>query len=230
VSDSRNSEHVGRPSHARQQAGAPERSAEAVALLRTGWSEVELLDRLHSGDRRAGTELYDRAATDVNRLVRRVMGLDREHDDLVQQVFANIFANVGQVRDPAALRSWIASVTIKTVRQEIRRRKVRRIVETRPHTSDLATVDPKPEARDLLQRVYVLLDRLPTEQRIVFVLRHVDDRSLADIATMCGVSLATVKRRLARARSRVQFHIARSPELVSELHQYGSLSVRGEGP
>ena len=49
--------------------------------------------------------------------------------------------------------------------------------------------------------VYTLLGRLPADEQVVFGLYYVDGRSLSEIAELTGVSLATVKRRMNRARA-----------------------------
>jgi len=44
---------------------------------------------------------------------------------------------------------------------------------------------------------------LPPQQRVPFVLRYVEELNLVEVAQACGVSLATTKRRIARARQRL---------------------------
>lgn len=50
-----------------------------------------------------------------------------------------------------------------------------------------------------LRRVYALLARLDPDDCVAFVLRRIDRRELGEVAELCGVSLATIKRRIARA-------------------------------
>jgi len=71
------------------------------------------------------------------------------------------------------------------------------------------------EARQALARFYKFLDTLPAEERTVFVLRQIEGMDLHEIAVAIGMSLATVKRRLSRARnqltSRIQVDSALRP-------------------
>ena len=69
------------------------------------------------------------------------------------------------------------------------------------------------EARDLLRRARKLLDLMPPKERIVFILHHVDAQSLPTIAETCKYSVATAKRRLAKANRRFQQLIESDPEL-----------------
>jgi RNA polymerase sigma-70 factor (ECF subfamily) len=52
-----------------------------------------------------------------------------------------------------------------------------------------------------LRRVYAVLESLPAEVRVALVLHRVDGMSLEDVAKAMNLSLATVKRRIAAARS-----------------------------
>jgi RNA polymerase sigma-70 factor (ECF subfamily) len=62
--------------------------------------------------------------------------------------------------------------------------------------------------------VYALLDRLPVDERIAFALHEVDGMDLAEVAAACGVSVPTVRRRLARAARRF-FSLAATCEALS---------------
>lgn len=179
--------------------------------------DARLLERARAGDPEVGAALYDRFADLVNRVVYRVMGADTELDDLVQQVFIKVLGGIGRVEDPAALQAWVCAICVNTVRSEIRRRRIRSIVRSSPHPPDTFAAETDHEARALLRQVYGVLDRLPVEQRLAFTLRFIDGRSLTEVAQMCGCSLATVKRRIVRARERFEVHARRHPDLVERL-------------
>jgi len=59
------------------------------------------------------------------------------------------------------------------------------------------------EQREALRRLYRLLERIDTRQRLLFVLRYIEGMELAELSAILGCSLATTKRRLADAASRV---------------------------
>jgi RNA polymerase sigma-70 factor (ECF subfamily) len=184
-------------------------------------TDAELLELARRGDKGAvATAVYDLFSADVNRLVWRVLGADPDHDDVVHQVFINLVLGLGKLRDPGALRVWMASVCVKTVRTEIRRRRIRRFFSA---SGDQAhqVVGPVPdhEARDLLVKTYAILDVLPSQERIAFVLRHFDELPLSEVAEACSCSLATVKRRLQKAESRFARLAEREPALAERLER-----------
>ena len=61
-----------------------------------------------------------------------------------------------------------------------------------------------PEQQVILARVYRELDRLPTEQRLAWALRHLEGETLTSVAELCGCSLATAKRRIRAAHEAIQ--------------------------
>jgi RNA polymerase sigma-70 factor (ECF subfamily) len=82
---------------------------------------------------------------------------------------------------------------------------------------DVAAPDEDHEAKNLLSHVYTILDRLPADERIAFVLRVIDQQPLTEVAKMCGCSLATIKRRIARAQKLFARHAAEVPDLAERM-------------
>ena len=59
-----------------------------------------------------------------------------------------------------------------------------------------------------------MLDKLPADERIAFALRFINEMELVEVADACQVSLATAKRRLARARKKFTTMALTYPELA----------------
>lgn len=173
-----------------------------------------LVARLHEQDAAAARELYDRCARQVNGVVWRILGADAEHDDVVQQVFANVFRSLGQLRDPERLEAWVTGVAVRTARTEIRRRRVRRIVRLDARATEHAPAVEDHEGRALVRRVHEILQRMDANLQVAFVLRFVEGRSLVETAELCDCSLATIKRRIQKARARFEVHARNDPALA----------------
>jgi len=167
----------------------------------------------------AARVLWQRFSPMVRRIARRTLGPVSEAEDLVQDVFMQLFAKVHTLREPRALKAFIISVTTLTLRRELRRRKLRSWLGLRPDplTSDLRVVHPDPVGRAALERFYAVLDRLDARDRAAFVLRNIEGMAMNDVADALGVSLATAKRCLAHAQQRVQLHVERDPLLADYL-------------
>lgn len=166
-----------------------------------GGSESEQ-DELPTSDR----ALFERFAPYVARIGLRLLGREAEVDDLIQEVFVAAFRQRHQIREPAAFRGWLATVTVRKARRLLRRRRLRSFVglDTAPGVPELRDPGVSPEQRVLLARVYETLDRIPVDQRLAWTLRHVEGERLERVAERCGCSLATAKRRIAAAHARIQ--------------------------
>lgn len=178
-------------------------------------STGELLELMRTDPARGAPLFYDRFQGEVNRLVWRLLGADPDHDDVVQQVFLIALRRVSQVREADKLLLWVRSITVNSVYDEIRKRRTRRLFlrdasQGEVHRSLVHDV----EVRDFLMRAKRVLDRMPTAERMVFLLHVLEGKTLPEISELCGYSVATAKRRLNRANERFEKLVGREPELA----------------
>ena len=150
-------------------------------------------------------ELFQRFAPYVAKIGLSILGRESDVDDLVQDVFVAALSQRSQLRDPGAIKGWLATVAVRTARRKLRMRKVRAFVGIDEESPALELRDrrPSPENEALLGKVYDILDTLPVEQRLAWTLRHVEGEKLEAVAERCGCSLATVKRRIDAAHTRL---------------------------
>lgn len=156
--------------------------------------------------------LYARYAPYVAAIAMRILGRESEVEDLVQDVFATAVRGLKRRRNHAEIKRWLATVT---VRRSIRRLRVLALwswvnLDEEPNTERIADPNASAEERRLVAHVYRALDRLPIKERVAWVLRHVEGESLEQVAELCGCSLATAKRRIARAHAQVSESVERS--------------------
>ncbi len=168
------------------------------------WSPQEIVEGLLNGDPVAGRAFFDSYQSRVNRLVWRMLGACSDHDDIVQQVFLNALQSIRKLRDPALLEHWLVGVTVNTVRGELRSRRFRRLFFPFGEDSKWSNPCLDPERQSLAYEFYTLLGRFHPEERLAFILCMVEDMTQMEAAHACGISLSTLKRRLARACSRVE--------------------------
>jgi RNA polymerase sigma-70 factor (ECF subfamily) len=150
--------------------------------------------------------LFRAYAPYVAKVAHQLLGRDDEVDDVIQDVFMAAVRGVHQVRDPGAIKGWLASIAIRSARRRLRFRSLRNLFSNEPPHEYAAVVDPaaSPEQRALMARAYRVLDSLPVNERLAWVLRHIEGEGLERVALLCGCSLATVKRRITRASGVLQ--------------------------
>jgi RNA polymerase sigma-70 factor (ECF subfamily) len=199
------------------EARAPE-APDATARQIAPESDAELALAASSGDLGAASRLYDRYASNVRGMVHRLLGPDAEIDDVVQDVFLTAIVSVGKLRDPAALKSWLLGIAVAKARGNLRTRWRRRWLSFLP-TEDLPEqAEPSREAQtDIALEVSAILDTLRPEERIALLLCRLEGMSLEEAARVCGLTVSTFKRRLARGQARFVAGAKRRPALSERL-------------
>jgi RNA polymerase sigma factor (sigma-70 family) len=179
----------------------PEETATVTALpfCAERWTDEEIVRGVSGRYPPAGRALFDRYHEYVAGRVRRLLGADSECKDQVQQVFAQVVAHIASLRDPEMLVQWINRITINTVRKELRRRK-RRWFILYTHEMPEVPESGSQEISAVFQRALRVLNQMNVDERIAFVMRFVVREEVRDIAEMCGWSLSTAKRRIAKGR------------------------------
>ena len=182
-------------------------------MPRAGLSDTEIVLGLTRSDPQAAAALYDRYGNKVNHLVWRLLGADTEHDDVVHGIFVHILSSIKNLKKPEALPDWITGIAINTVRREIRNRKYRRILNLVPEYPEYGGESVSGDAQVYTNRVFTILNRMSTEDHLVFVLRFVERYTLGEIASSCGYSLATAKRRVIKSKEEFMKKARRDPML-----------------
>lgn len=208
--------------------------AESIRALPAagGVSDGDLVRRALQGDRWAEEAIYRRHVRYVGGIVVRLLRNRTEAEDVLQDTFAIALERLRTLRDPDALRAWIGCIAVSQVRRRFRRRKLMeavglgRFAAQPPGDGEDATLESlasegqSPEIMAELGKLDRALARLPDDERIAWMLRHVEGEALEDVAAACACSLATVKRRIAAADAAVRRHVS-----LGE-----SASVGEEGP
>jgi RNA polymerase sigma-70 factor (ECF subfamily) len=190
-------------------------ASRATSLRRSGAgegaSDAELVLRARDGDRRAVEAIYRRHVRYVAGMVRRLVGRQGDAEDLVQEAFVVALSGLEGLREPEALKGWIAQIAVSLVRRRFRRQRLLRALRLDAGADErvleaLASADASPEVRAELAALDRVLARLPADQRVAWVLRRVEGESLEEVARLCRRSLATVKRWIGTADREVAAH------------------------
>jgi len=180
--------------------------------------DVDVARALIAGESWAVAETWHRFAPMVLLTAERSLGSRTEAEDLVQEVFCRVFRKAKTLRDPERLRSFIYSFAVRMLKAELRRRKVRGwfpfLQSGTEAPAELHFRASDFESRDLLAKLYALLDRLTPRDRLVFVLRRMESMTVEEIAATMDISLSTVKRSMAHASSRLSRWVEADPGLA----------------
>lgn len=182
--------------------------------------DVLLVDRCLTGEPAATRELFRRHRHRVHACLFRVLGGNRDMDDLLQDAFLQVFQSLRGWRAEASLATWIDRVAVRCAYRYLSQRG-RRVATEPLDSEDVVVLASSHEgagtrrqlARDGVRRLYAVLDELSPAARLAFTLHEIDGRSLAETAALVGSSVTATKLRVWRARKRIEAAAVADPVL-----------------
>jgi RNA polymerase sigma-70 factor, ECF subfamily len=197
--------------------------------------ESAILSKAATGDTVAFRALYAKHRADVARLVFRMLGARSDLDDVVQEVFFQVFRSLKDFRGQSKFSTWLHRVTVNVVLMH------RRAARSRPTyaeeaasdiTADHEHVAPDEDAdrRERMRAFGRLLDRLAEKKRTVFILHELEGVQPTEIATIVGAPVLTVRTRLFYARRELEAMLADEPSLASLRASFSKPSSEGGEP
>lgn len=185
-----------------------------------------LLRRLRERDERAFREMVEEHQDRVFNLLYRMIGAREEARDLAQEVFVTVFKSIDQFRGDSKLSTWLYRIAANHCKNRIK-------YLSRRHDRDTGVLDDVAEKASaaqggvpiasghiagphaalegaeterLVQRAIAELDE---DQRLVVVLRDIEELSYEEIGAITGLPEGTVKSRLHRARLALKEKLAK---------------------
>jgi RNA polymerase sigma-70 factor (ECF subfamily) len=174
--------------------------------------------------------IHGRLAPVVRKLVFALLGPDQEREDVMHEIFIRIFLGVSRLRDPERLEQWAARVAINTVKNELRRRRLRRFISWDPLLEpDRLVSHTDFDGRSLALRAVRAMEQLPERERTLLARRWFHSTTTDDLAMDAACSPRTIKRRLQRAQTRFDRMVQRDASLSSFLQDRGETDADDDG-
>jgi RNA polymerase sigma factor (sigma-70 family) len=168
----------------------------------TGLSDAQLVERCRQGDQQAWALLVDRYARYVHAIATRAYRLSAtDAEDVFQDVFARTYEQLGQLRDDAAIRPWLAQLT--------RRLCIDRLRAARPAMPLDAAAEPA-ELDERLERVeqavvvHDALGELSEDCQEVLDRFFARDESYRTIGAALDLPAGTIASRISRCLARLR--------------------------
>jgi RNA polymerase sigma-70 factor (ECF subfamily) len=141
-------------------------------------------------------------------------------DDVVQEVFVQVFRSLPDFRGQAKFSTWLHRVTVNVVLMHRRSAKSRPMLAAEAPSDLLADEaqtlpDDDAERRERMRAFQRLLGRLADKKRVVFVLHELEGLSPSEIADIVGAPVLTVRTRLFYARRELEALLPQEPSLAS---------------
>ncbi len=158
--------------------------------------EAALIARIRAGDGSAMAELYDRYSGIVYGVALRVLGSTASAEDLLQEVFLQLWRNP-QAFDPdrGRLAPWLAVIARNRSIDMLRRRPMEEDIDELPISTGINLEDEAGE-RMAIDKVRGVLAQLPQEQRKTLEMAFFEGMTHTEISAKLGEPLGTVKTRI----------------------------------
>jgi RNA polymerase sigma-70 factor (ECF subfamily) len=170
--------------------------------------------RLQANEDAAYDELVRTYHSSIFHVAYRMLGDSGEASDAVQEIFVKVFRNIRGFRGESTLKTWIFRIALSEILNRLRwwKRHFRSAtvsLDEKPadNRSPIQIIDSQPsplqalESKEREEAIQLALTRLSGQHRSILILRDIEGFSYNEISDVLGVSIGTVKSRLARARA-----------------------------
>jgi RNA polymerase sigma-70 factor (ECF subfamily) len=158
-----------------------------------------LVERARDGDRDAFEALMKDRIDRVYQLSLAIVANEADARDATQESFVAAWRHLPRLRDADRFEAWLSRLVVNSARMALRARRRRGVREIPAHEilSGFGAHDPS-----IGDEVHLAaaLGRLAPDQRAILALHHLEDRSIAEIASILDIPPGTVKSRLFTAR------------------------------
>ena len=165
------------------------------------WTEEVL-----SGNKQAYAKIINKYKNPLYATILRMTGNQQDAVDLVQESFIKIYRQLGKFDGKGSFSSWMYRVAINHCMDEFRKKRFKmEQVETREddvkdfHHPEVIFL--KKEKNRQLEK---LIGGLPEDERMILLLRYVNEQSYSEISESMSLSLANVRNKLHRAKKKLR--------------------------
>jgi RNA polymerase sigma-70 factor (ECF subfamily) len=206
------------PDRSERTRSAPTHRTE-IPRIRRPDPDADLIAQAKEGRPEAFQALFTRHRSDVTRIVFRMLGPSPDVEDVVQEVFLNVYRSLAKFRGEAKFSTWLYRLATNVTRMHLRRGRSRpRFADVEVPEAPRATAPPDTphEAVERAERVralYRLLDGLSDKKREVLVLHDLEGVPAKEIAEILDIPVLTVRTRLFYGRKDLYGRLAEEPSL-----------------
>jgi len=168
-------------------------------------------------EKAAFAELLRRYQSHVDKILYHLAPDWQDRADLAQEVWIRVYRNIKRLQEPEKFKGWLSRIATNLFYDELRKRKrvsnplsldAPRMMEDGEMDWEIPADNPSPDedltTREFYEQLREAIADLPEVFRTTIVLREIEGMAYEEIAELTGVSLGTVKSRIARARQRLQ--------------------------
>jgi RNA polymerase sigma-70 factor, ECF subfamily len=168
-------------------------------------SDEVLIARIANGDRLAMQVLFARHHVRVYRFVLRLVRNEATAEDLISEVFLDVWRQAGKFEGRSAPSTWMLSIARFKALSSLRRRPEEELDEETAGAIEDQADDPEVvlAKKDKGAALRQCLSKLSAEHREIVDLVYYHEKSVAEVSEIVGIPEATVKTRMFYARKKL---------------------------
>ena len=176
-------------------------------------SDVQLIQRILSGDEAAFGVLVEKHQKSVHALAWRKIGDFHDAEEITQDIFLQVYKKLPTLKDPYKFAGWLYVIANRLCFDWIRKNNLAiQSLEDTPvaeiekasythHVSEQSELASSEHRREIVKK---LLAKLPESERTVMTLHYLGEMTVKEISKFLGVSVSAIHNRLYRARKRLK--------------------------
>ncbi|PZX17278.1 RNA polymerase sigma-70 factor (ECF subfamily) [Breznakibacter xylanolyticus] len=175
-----------------------------------------LIEGSLKGDRAAQHELYRRLSPRMFAVCLQYTNTREAAEDCLQEGFIKVFNKLGDFRFDGAFEGWVRRVMVNTAIEYYRRNKWQSHATSIDQAASISTDNHHDPGEMNAQYLMQLVQTLPPQYKMVFVLFAIEGYSHEEIAQQLNIAVGTSKSNLARARKWLQDKLDKSESTIEQ--------------
>ncbi len=176
-------------------------------------NDAALIAKVKNGDERAFTLLVKRYEQTVWGFAFKLCRNQEKAEESYQDTFINVYRKIGQFDSRSKFSTWLYTIVANNCLMKRRKRKLDSLLESLDVAPDMESEDVQKQLagwddspietmmnKELREQMDAAIQELPSDYRVVFVLRDLEDKTAEETATILKLSIPAVKSRLRRSR------------------------------
>jgi len=166
--------------------------------------EKQLVESCRRGERKAQKHLFDILAPKMMAVCLRYAGDATVAEDLLQEGFITLFSKLDSYSGAGSFEGWARKIFVNTALMYLRRTDALKLSDDISEARSLSSPEATPVQEIGYKELMRLISSLPPDARTVFNMYVIEGYSHKEIADELGISEATSRSKLQRARLRLQ--------------------------
>lgn len=174
-------------------------------------TDKEIIELYKAGQReKAFSEIVESYSERLYWHVRRLLCSHEDTDDLLQEIFIKVWSSLSSFRGESQLYTWIYRIATNESLNFLQKQKIRaalRFEDITAKLDDKIDEDTGVDGNEAQKALMKAVNRLPSKQKTVFIMRWFDDLSYEDISEILGTSVGALKASYHFAQEKIRAEI-----------------------